>query len=159
MCPKCGKKYTLNSNKNQIVCDECGLTVSLDDRYQLTGVQFKNISQWYDWQVQATQKELESSPEFCLKANVELRHLSKDGKGFTRASGTGMCVFNKDGLKYIGTEDGEQVVKEFKIGPNCRVLFGAGEDFEVYENDELYYFVPKNKKECVEWYVLSELLK
>jgi transcription elongation factor Elf1 len=159
LCPKCGKRYSFNSDKNKIVCDECGLSVELDNRYQLSGVDFKNIAEWYDWQVAETKKELETLPEFCLKANVELRHLSKDGKSLTRHSGNGVCVFDKYGLRYVGTEDGNQIEKTFKVDSNCRVLFGAGEDFEVYENNELYYFVPEDKRACVEWYVLSELLK
>ena len=40
-----------------------------------------------------------------------------------------------------------------------RLLFGAGEDFEIYEGKEIYYFVPEEKRSCVTWYILSELLQ
>ena len=63
------------------------------------------------------------------------------------------------GLRYIGTEDGKDIDKLFAIESGARVLFGSGEDFEIYENDQLYYFVPENKKMCVEWYIVSEILK
>ena len=62
-------------------------------------------------------------------------------------------------MRYIGTQDGHEIDKSFGIDSIYRVLFGAGEDFEIYENNELYYFVPENKKSAVIWYIVSILLK
>ncbi len=159
ICPKCKKKFTLSTDKNQIVCNECGLKVNVDNRYQLSGVEFDNIAEWYEWQKNEIRKEIQSDENFYLLSKVELRHLSKDNKNFTRFAGEGTCKFDKNGLLYIGTQDGKQIEKLFKIDHIYRVLFGAGEDFEIYENDELYYFVPEDKKTCVMWYIVSELLK
>ena len=44
ICPKCGKKHSLKTSGNQITCENCDLAVSLDDRYGLSGVDFKNIA-------------------------------------------------------------------------------------------------------------------
>lgn len=159
VCPKCKNKYSFSTSNNEIVCDECGLKVAVDDRYQLHGVEFKNIAEWYDWQVDEIRKEIQNNDEYCLESKVELRHLSKDGKSCTRHSGYGICRFTRDGLRYIGTQDGHEIDKIFGIDSIYRVLFGAGEDFEIYENNELYYFVPENKKSAVIWYIVSILLK
>ena len=40
-----------------------------------------------------------------------------------------------------------------------RLLFGAGEDFEIYDGQEIYYFVPTDKRSCVEWYIMSKIFK
>ena len=40
-----------------------------------------------------------------------------------------------------------------------RLLFGAGEDFEIYVGKEIYYFTPKERRSCVDWYIASILLK
>ena len=158
-CPKCGKLNSLLTDKHTITCEACDLHVEIDKRYQLSGVEFENIAEWYDWQTNEFRKQIKENENFEFSSKVELRHLSKDKKGFTRFAGNGVCTFNKDGLKYVGSEDGKQIEKLFKTEDIYRVLFGAGEDFEIYEGDELYYFVPEEKRSCVIWYILSKLFK
>ena len=158
-CPKCGKKYTLKTDKKKITCSECDLEATLDDRYQLSGVEFKNISQWYDWQVDQIRKEIKKNKNYALESDVELRHFSKDGKTQTSFAGSGKCTLNKDGLLYKGTEYENEIEKLFTIDSIHRLLFGAGENFEIYEGKEIFYFVPTDKRSCVEWYIVSGLLK
>lgn len=159
VCPKCGAKYSLKTSKNKITCECCDLEASLDNRYKLSGVKFNTIAEWYDWQENEYRKEIKIDPNFCIESEVELRHLSKNGKGCTRFAGNGVCSLNSQGLTYKGTDDGVQVEKFFPLKTVYRILFGAGEDFEVYDDKELYYFVPKNKRTCVAWYILSKLLQ
>lgn len=158
-CPQCNNLYSLSTDKNIISCKKCGLKVEMDNRYQLSGVEFTNIAQWYDWQTNEFRKEVKNNKEFCLESRVELRHLSKKRKGFTEHAGEGVCKLDKNGLLYVGTQNGNQIEKLFKLEDMYRILFGAGEDFEIYDNDELYYFVPEEKKSCVAWYIVSGLLK
>jgi hypothetical protein len=94
-----------------------------------------------------------------LTAKVKLRHASKDGKTMLRDAGEGVCTLNKEGLRYVGTEDGENIDKLFPLADLYRILFGAGEDFEVYAGEEIYFFVPENTRECVAWYYTSEALE
>ena len=49
--------------------------------------------------------------------------------------------------------------KFFEMDCIYRILFGAGEDFEIYEGRELYYFVPEDVRSAVMWYIVSGLLK
>lgn len=159
VCPRCKAKYSLSTNKNVITCNDCGLTVTMDNRYQLHGTEFKNILEWYNYQTQLLREEINSNPDFVLESKVELKHLSIDKKSFTRHAGDGVCTLSKEGLRYVGTQDGKEIDKFFPIDSIYRLLFGAGEDFEIYEEQELYYFVPENKKSCVTWYIASKLLK
>lgn len=159
LCPQCNSKYSLVTDKNNIKCEKCDAVISIDNRYTLSGTKFDNIKDWYLWQKDVLKQEIESNPDFCLKSNVELKHLSKDGKRCTRPAGSGYCVLNRDGLLYVGTEDGNNIEKMFPISQIYRILFGAGEDFEIYEGKELYYFVPEDTRSCVTWYLASEILK
>lgn len=159
ICPKCKEKYTFTSRGDKLTCSHCGKEIVVDNRYCLNGVEFKNIAEWYNWQKGIFKEEINSTNEFKLESKVELRHLSKNGKSFTRPSGEGVCTFTKEGVKYIGTEDGAEIEKLFPLEKLYRVLFGAGEDFEIYEGQELYYFVPEEKRSAVAWYIVSEILK
>ena len=125
----------------------------------LTGVKFENIAQWYDWQKKEFAKIIKKNQDFKLQSKVELRHLSKDGKSFTRHAGCGECSLSREGLRYLGSDDGVDVERLFPLENIYRILFGAGEDFEIYDGSEIYYFVPEDKRSCVAWYIVSELLK
>jgi hypothetical protein len=52
-----------------------------------------------------------------------------------------------------------EITKHFPLNDIYRLLFGAGEDFEIYEGKEIYYFIPEEKRSCVDWYIVSGLLK
>ncbi|MBE5738947.1 MAG: hypothetical protein E7354_04395 [Clostridiales bacterium] len=158
VCPKCGSKYSLTTSRNHIACEHCDLSVDMDNRYALHGVEFKNIAEWYDWQCDVFRKELKKK-KFALESEVELRHLSENGKRCTRYAGKGVCTLDREGLKYVGTQDGTKIEKFFPLENIHRILFGAGEDFEIYDGKELYYFVPENKRSSVAWYIVSGLLK
>ncbi len=158
-CPNCKSKFTLTTNKKTITCESCGHTITLDNRYALSNTEFKNISEWYDWQMGLVRAEIDNNPDYALTAKVELRHFSKIGKSFTDHAGYGVCKFDRTGLTYTGTDNGNEVEKFFPMETIYRVLFGAGEDFEIYEGKDIYYFVPEDKRSCVEWYIVSKLLK
>lgn len=159
VCPKCLQKFSLITKNNNIICKKCGLNVHMDNRYGLIGVEFKNIAQWYDWQTEIIRKEINNNPNFFLQSGVELRHLSTNGKAFTRHAGEGVCRLDRSGLTYIGTDDGKTIEKKFEINSIYRLLFGAGEDFEIYDGKEIYYFVPKEKRSAIMWYIVSGILK
>lgn len=161
LCPKCGKEFTLTTHGNEISCDNCGYRDTMDDRYVFTNPDrvFENHQQWYHWQLEQLQKQIDLDPCFEMRDQVTLFRESKGG-GATqlRQAGSGECVFNRQGLTYIGTESGEQITKFFPINTIYRLLFGAGEDFEIYEGDKFWYFVPEDKRSCVKWYMASMLL-
>ena len=88
-----------------------------------------------------------------------LKHASKDGKTLLYSAGEGVCRLDKTGLVYQGTDDGAEVVKTFPLADIYRLLFGAGEDFEIYDGEQIYYFIPEDRRSCVDWYIVSGLLK
>lgn len=159
-CPKCGKEFTIKTSKRQVFCTECGLTASLDDRYGFTdSIPFENFKEWYHYQKDLLKQEIESTPNYKLTSPVTLKLSSKDGKGMVKPVGTGIATLSIEGLTYEGEINGEQTTKFFPMSLIYRLLFGAGENFEIYENKEIYFFVPEEKRSCVKWYIASEILK
>ncbi len=158
-CPNCNKKHTIASGDKYVVCCNCGLRANLDNRYAFVGGKpFNNFAEWYDYQKEQLKIEIESDENYSLQSKVTLKLPSTDGKTFMRVAGYGTCTLDRKGLCYKGSLDGEQIEKFFPLQTIYRLLFGAGEDFEVYENKVLWYFVPDNKKSCVLWYNASEIL-
>ena len=160
ICPHCGAKYSMRTKDRTVVCEACGAVATMDDRYAFIGqTPFENFAIWYDWQTAQFAEEISKNPAFKLESKVELRHSSIDGKSLTRHAGEGVCTLDRNGLTYKGEEDGKQIEKVFPMSQIYRLLFGAGENFEIYEGKEIWYFAPEEKRSCVAWYIVSGLLK
>ncbi len=158
-CPECGERYSFTTSGRTITCSHCGLSATMDDRYGfIDNKPFENLSKWYDWQESEWAKEIEN-PDFRLESEVKLKHASFDGKTMLRDAGEGRVVFSAQGLTYYGVEDGEEIEKFFPMKNIYRLLFGAGEDFEVYDGEQIWYFIPSERRCCVDWYTVSGLLR
>lgn len=158
VCPKCGKTLTILTKGRKVYCSECDFETILNNRYSFDNCRFENFQQWYDYQLDLMREEVKN-PEFKLESKVKLMHSAKKFNHQIRLAGEGVCTLTKDGLTYKGTDDGKEIEKFFSLKSIYRVLFGAGEDFELYEGSEIYYFVPDDKRSCVIWYVASTALK
>ncbi len=159
LCPRCGAYCSIGTLGQDLACTSCGLQTSLSGRYDLSEeAPFPNFAEWYQWQTDEFRRRIEADPDFRLEAYVELRHSSQNGKRMTRYAGDGHCVLDRSGLTYRGTRDGETIEKHFPMSQIYRLLFGAGEDFEIYEGKEIWYFVPEDKRCCVAFYIVSGLL-
>jgi ribosomal protein S27AE len=162
-CPKCGGVHSIRTKKRRVYCERCDLSLTLNDRYEFEDNQyFKTFAEWYKFQWDKIASDISDASaknvDYCIKSKVELKLPSFDGSTMLRHGGNGVCVLNKDGLTYTGTKDGSEFEIQFPLSKVYRLLFGAGEDFEVYYGSELYYFVPEEKRSCVEWYITSKLL-
>ena len=158
VCPVCNGQHTLITKKNHVFCEHCGYLTAVDNRYQFdNGFGFADLRHWYDWQMALLKKEISENAEYTLASSVELR-LPGDGNGMTRHDGYGTCTLNREGLTYSGTKDGETVQLHFSIQKVYRLLFGAGENFEIYDGTQILYFVPEEKRSAVDWYMASMIL-
>ena len=159
-CPGCLKYCTLTTHHRDVFCTSCGKLTALDDRYNFTGgVPFEHLGEWYGWQKQLLEQEIGESPDYALTSHVKLRLPSLDGKTLLRDAGEGVCTLNREGLTYEGRVDGESKTLHFPMAEIYRLLFGAGENFEIYVGNQIYYFVPNDKRSCVLWYLASMILK
>lgn len=156
VCPVCKARHSIVTDKNTVRCEKCSLSTEIGDRYEFKdSAPFENFAEWYEWQCDYIRNEINSNEDYSLSAKVELRHASKDGKTLLTLAGEGVCTLTKDGLTYIGTEWGENIEKQFPLSQIYRILFGSGEDFEVYLGKEIYYFTPEDTRSCIDWYVAS----
>ena len=55
-------------------------------------------------------------------------------------------------------KDREETELHFSLQKIYRLLFGAGENFEVYDGTEILYFVPEERRSAVDWYMSSMIL-
>ncbi|HEY8396005.1 MAG TPA: hypothetical protein VIK96_04430, partial [Bacilli bacterium] len=53
---------------------------------------------------------------------------------------------------------GEEQTVHFKIENIPAILFGVNEDFEIYHDNTLYYFIPENIRSCAKWSVVGEAM-
>ncbi len=160
LCPCCKERYTISTKGKDIYCEKCGMKLTLNDRYGFEPNEyFENFAKWYDWQREEYRRMMREDESFALVSKVELKNNTKDGKAALYTAGHGVCTLNREGLTYVGTRDGEEITKHFPINDIYRLLFGAGEDFEIYEGKEIFYFVPEERRSCVDWYMVSGLLK
>ena len=159
LCPKCGRRYTMKTEKNRIYCD-CGMTATIDSRYKFENAYpFEKISEWYDFGLSDLRERLSRDPDFSISSKVTLHHSSLDGKKMLRRAGEGVCTLSREGLIYVGTRDGEEITKLFPLDKIYRILFGSGENFELYEGREMWYFRPSELRMAVDFYNLSIVLK
>ena len=159
-CPDCGAVCSLTTKGSTITCTACQNSYELNDRHGFDGEKpFDNFASWYEWQEAELKKEILANPDYQLTSKVELRHGSKTGDALTQYAGEGECVLDRTGLTYRGSEDGEQIEKHFPMSNIYRILFGAGQNFEIYEGKEIWFFVPEDKRSSVIWYVVSAILK
>lgn len=158
LCPVCCKRHTIVAKKNHIYCEHCGYLTSLNHRYLFSeGFTFENFAEWYEWQFTLLKKEIIENPEYKLSSRVELR-LPGVGSGLTRRGGTGVCTLCREGLSYSGIMDDTSVELHFPLRRIYRLLFGAGENFEIYDGANILYFVPEERRSAVDWYMASMIL-
>lgn len=159
ICPKCKSKYTIKTKFHDVFCEKCGKIATMDDRYFFnTGAPFEHFGKWYEWQKAEIESDIARSFDYSLSSEVEFHLPSIDGKHMLRCVGEGVCTLDKNGLTYKGTKDGEQTEIVISMEKIYRLLFGAGENFEVYVGADIHYFKPKEPRSCVDWYIASAVL-
>lgn len=159
VCPQCMGRHTITTAGREISCSRCGRLAVMDDRYGfLPGARFEHFGRWYDWQKEVLRQEILGDPDYRLQAEVELRLPSADGRSLTRSGGRGVCTLDRTGLTYSGTRDGGAWEVSFPLKRVYRLLFGAGENFEIYNGAEILYFVPEERRSAVDWYLVSMIL-
>lgn len=159
LCPVCKSEFSYESKDSQIKCKCCNTEVTLDNYYNFKSDNTKipkTIKDWYLLQKEYEKKNIQDN-NYSLTTSVELKLPHPKGKGFT-VVGSGVAVLNHNGLTYTGTLNDEEITKEFKIQSMPAIPFGANENFEVYHDNTLYYFIPENPVTSVKWSVVGEAI-
>ncbi len=159
ICPVCHKEYTIQTSSDMIHCNACGADIRLNPYYDFESDHPdipKNIRDWYLFQKEFERKNVQKD-NYLLESKVTLKFPDSSGKGFSKV-GDGVVVMTKKGVSYTGTIKDEFKTVHFKIENIPAILFGPNEDFEIYHDNTLYYFIPENIRECVKWSVVGEAM-
>lgn len=159
LCPHCKKEFTLCTDKNEIHCNNCGTTYTMDNYYSFNKNEedITDINDWYKLQIKTEKEKIINNPNYFIQTEVTLK-MPHTNNGKLKKVGNGICILNKNELIYTGNINNENIVKTFKIENIPALPFGCNEDFEIYADNTFYYFAPtKNKQQCSKWSIYAEV--
>ena len=157
ICPVCGKEYTYTSKNNTLECSHCHTKVKLNKNYFFESDNPnipKTISDWYNYQKEIERNRI-SEGNYVLTSKVLLKHPDPKGLGFAIV-GSGEATLSEEGIRYVGTINNEEKDILFKLENIPALPYGVGENFEIYHDQTLYYFIPENIRSCAKWSVVEE---
>ena len=148
-CPDCGALYTIISRGNDLQCTACGSTHSLGDDYRFQNEPY-TIGDWYG-RIRETERRL--ADDFRLEANVET--IIYGANGGPKRKERGVCTLDPEGFSY--RSDSTAFLLSTERLP--ALAFSSGAEFELYHENELYYFYPtQQRQQCTRWALMVDLL-
>lgn len=161
-CPKCRSEFTLKSDGNRLLCEKCKNEVWMNkylmfEPHDLDTVFFDGIDNWYDFQKECLEKEIED-PLFQLEAKTELLY-NEPGKYGYQLQGKGELRLTRDSIIYSGLISGAatEIVLLMKNIP--MIPFAAGEYIEVAQNSHINRFVFENRRQMIKWVMAVRLIR
>jgi DNA-directed RNA polymerase subunit RPC12/RpoP len=166
-CPHCLSDFTMNSENNNLFCDNCHHSYFVDEHNRLNEVNgetiFNFIPDWFEWQRKEVRKEIDNG-EYKIVTDVYIDSLP-NSTGYYRL-GVGKLTHNKNGFKLEATLHGEEfkVVKPVLSNYGVHIefdYFGKGDCLSFSTNDDTYYLFPIDQKLAVTKYhfAVEELYK
>lgn len=162
-CPQCMQEHRLVVQGDQMRCEGCGLTVTMDEYYRLSALSgdlpFRNHDQWYRWQRQEVAKEVVSD-DFCLCAPVKIGRIDTqrlNSNYSLQYYGEGTLTLTNKGLTYRGTCDGEET--EIVMHPKqvFSLSISLAYELDLYYDGKYYNFkLLDNQKQMTKWMLAAE---
>ena len=148
-CADCGALYRTVGVGNELRCDACGSRHLLDEHYHFTDTP-GTIPAYYD---QIRRMEAEELDRFALHTPVRTKIFGADG-GPVRWE-EGECTLDTKSFSYRSEEKSFEIPVE-KLPA---LAFSCGEEFELYYENELHYFYPKEEpKQVARWGLAVDLM-
>ena len=147
-CADCGSLYTVKSSGNELYCTSCGKRHVINEDYRFDD-EPGSIAGWYD-----VIKEYEKGGLASLKLEAEVDTVIFGADGGPKRKEKGRCTFDKDAFTYSSGSINFSIAAE-KIPA---LAYSCGEEFELYYNDELYYFYPvTDRAQVARWGLAADL--
>ena len=149
-CIDCGALYTTRGAGNTLRCCACGAAHTLNEQYRFTTAP-ETIDAYYR-RIAALEKETLDALHLTTAVNTVIYHET----GRYKTKETGICTLTREGFSYRS----ERI--SFTIGFDAlpALPFSCNEEFEVYHNDDLYYFYPTTDRvQVARWALLVDLMK
>lgn len=148
-CYSCDGLYTTSSKGNTITCSKCGKTFTLGEDYQFIE-EPHTIAAWYDHMTEVEKKAIR---DIDLKADVTTVIYSNTGK---KRREKGKCHLTYEGFTY----ESENVSFHYPMDKIQGIPFQSGQEFELYNDDDLYYFYPdENPSQVARWAHIVDIIK
>ena len=162
-CPKCGSEFRLKGYGSDFVCESCGNTVHLNDKYEFSlsdessVMPYRDISEWYADQRRRVQEEM-GKPDFVISYECEMWTLDESGRSadYDRQS-EGTLVIDHKGMTYTPkTENSEglHVPANELLSFYADIEKGGKKNFLFYR-DRYVDFRPVSEKNRVIKYMLA----
>lgn len=153
ICPHCRAMYSNISYKNTLKCTNCGSEYHIAEDYSFEENNIPNIYEYYS-KIKDIEKEKISEINLDIPVDVKI---FKDGvKGYRTEKGS----FHLDAEKLYFKSELSDLYFEYKVSALDGIAYSVNEEFEMYYNEELYYFYPcENRKVCTRVALLFEILK
>lgn len=149
-CADCGALYTTRGIGNRFVCSSCGAERRLNEHYRFESDDIKTIHE-YNEKI----KELERREINGVKLEAAVSTKIFDITGALRKRENGVCTLDREKFTYRSEND------EFSISLSKlhALPFSCGEEFELYHNDEQYYFYPEeNRDQVARWGMIVDII-
>ena len=153
MCPHCKTLYSNKTEGNKMYCTSCGKEYNILPNYHFDSKEIDNLSVYYD-----EIKKIEEDNIENINIDVEVNtKIFKDGVR-KAVLDEGIFHLDKEGLYYKSTKS--DIYFEYKVKDLKGIAYSVNEEFEMYYNNDLYYFYPKeNKKICTRIALVFEILR
>ena len=155
MCPHCGELFTNVSEGNEIKCSHCGKTYHIGPDYKfIEDEEIKTITDYYG---KIKETELKNIDNVNLDIEVDVTIFDKNVR--SKRSEKGVIHFDKDVISFKSTQS--DLAFSYENAKLEGIAYSVNEEFELYYQDELYYFYPTNmdRAVCTRIALLHELLK
>lgn len=157
-CPKCDSQFANLASGMEMVCQQCGNGVVLNDYYDMSpkkdgDVILPSIAHWYHWQYDKLAQDINNDPNFHLSSPCQLQMMDKCKRRIQPCVnvGEGIVRLDKEGLHYTGTIRQQQKTLLIPIDVLYTIVYNCGVSMEFTFEDEFYRFMLPNPIEVVKW--------
>jgi len=152
-CPHCGGLFTNKTDHNTMICSNCGVRYEMAKDNTFVEGKYKNLEEYYQDMIKM---EINQLDDINIDVEVDTK-IFPNTKGKARFD-EGIFHLDKNGVSYKSKMSDLQFA--FKLSELEGIAYSTGLEFELYYENELYYFYPKENKEiCTRISVIYDLLK
>ena len=156
ICPVCGKKNTLYSKKDFLICDNCGLKVKYNENLALTSdnnfFKFKTVADWYNYQIEFIKNEaFNSDVIYQDDILVSIPRLFKGRKKL----GRGKLMAYKDRFEVVFKN--KKMIFEFELIDEMTLL--GKKKMNIYYGKQTYQFFKDKRLNLLKYMHLFYILR
>ncbi|MBQ7600809.1 MAG: VTT domain-containing protein [Lachnospiraceae bacterium] len=154
MCPHCRTLYSNRSRGNTMICTHCGKQYHLGCDYHFLNEDIPTIYEYYR-KIRAIEQE--TLPEISLDIPVDVKIYKDQVRKVRKEKG----IFHLDAEKVWFKSSVSDLYFEYTVEALEGIAYSPNEEFELYYQNELYYFYPKKgeRNVCTRVALLFEMLK